>query len=243
VLSGTKLMQRVLNDPTQALALTRPPPAHAYTHTHTHTHIHTPQTHKHARTCRRDTLRASKIMQQRALNNPKIEVLWNSAVDSVGVGRADSSLPLIPSPADEEEQERAAEACWPAPGPLGVAYQPLKHCCSATLFPPHFSHPGKKMHQCYMHQQHPRTNACLQAYGNERGVLGGLKIKNLVSGQVTDLECNGLFFAIGHKPATSFLEGQVRSLLGIFSGSVYMVGVRVRVRVRPPQHGGGRPSG
>ena len=29
---------------------------------------------------RRDTLRASKIMQDRALNNPKIEMLWNSTV-------------------------------------------------------------------------------------------------------------------------------------------------------------------
>ena len=29
---------------------------------------------------RRDTFRASKIMQQRALTNPKIQVLWNSAV-------------------------------------------------------------------------------------------------------------------------------------------------------------------
>jgi thioredoxin reductase (NADPH) len=30
---------------------------------------------------RRDALRASKIMQQRALNNPKIEMAWNSQVD------------------------------------------------------------------------------------------------------------------------------------------------------------------
>jgi thioredoxin reductase (NADPH) len=32
---------------------------------------------------RRDQLRASKIMQQRALNNPKIEVLWNQTVSDV----------------------------------------------------------------------------------------------------------------------------------------------------------------
>jgi len=32
---------------------------------------------------RRDTLRASKIMQDRVLNNPKISVMWNSAVDEV----------------------------------------------------------------------------------------------------------------------------------------------------------------
>lgn len=32
---------------------------------------------------RRDTLRASKIMQERALKNPKINFLWNSAVEQV----------------------------------------------------------------------------------------------------------------------------------------------------------------
>ena len=32
---------------------------------------------------RRDSLRASKIMQERALKNPKIEFIWNSAVDGI----------------------------------------------------------------------------------------------------------------------------------------------------------------
>lgn len=32
---------------------------------------------------RRDELRASKIMQQRALNNPKIEIVWNTLVEDV----------------------------------------------------------------------------------------------------------------------------------------------------------------
>ncbi len=32
---------------------------------------------------RRDTLRASKIMQERAMNNPKIEFIWNAAVDEI----------------------------------------------------------------------------------------------------------------------------------------------------------------
>lgn len=37
---------------------------------------------------RRDEFRASKIMQQRALNNPKIQVIWNSLVDDL-VGEPD----------------------------------------------------------------------------------------------------------------------------------------------------------
>ncbi|GMY21217.1 thioredoxin reductase NTRB-like isoform X2 [Fagus crenata] len=40
-------------------------------------------------------------------------------------------------------------------------------------------------------------------------VLGGLKVKNMVSGEVSDLKVSGLFFAIGHEPATKFLDGQL----------------------------------
>lgn len=79
---------------------------------------------------RRDEFRASKIMQNRALSNPKIEVLWNSSA--------------------------------------------------------------------------------VEAYGEEsKNVLGGLKIKNSVSGEVSDLKVSGLFFAIGHEPATKFLNGKL----------------------------------
>ncbi|KAG6794169.1 hypothetical protein NC652_004544 [Populus alba x Populus x berolinensis] len=76
---------------------------------------------------RRDAFRASKIMQSRALSNPKIEVIWNSVVE--------------------------------------------------------------------------------EAYGER--VVGGLKVKNVVTGEVSDLKVNGLFFAIGHEPATRFLDGQL----------------------------------
>ncbi|KAK1554852.1 hypothetical protein Q3G72_018345 [Acer saccharum] len=79
---------------------------------------------------RRDTFRASKIMQNRALTNPKIDVIWNSVI--------------------------------------------------------------------------------VEAYGDgEKGVLGGLKVKNVVTGEVSDLKVSGLFFAIGHEPATKFLDGQL----------------------------------
>lgn len=76
---------------------------------------------------RRDEFRASKIMQNRALSNSKIEVLWNSVV--------------------------------------------------------------------------------AEAYGER--TLQGLKVKNVKSGNVSGLEVSGLFFAIGHEPATKFLDGQL----------------------------------
>jgi thioredoxin reductase (NADPH) len=43
---------------------------------------------------RRDSFRASKIMQQRALENPKIEVIWDSAVDEVLGDEATSGVRL-----------------------------------------------------------------------------------------------------------------------------------------------------
>ena len=74
-----------------------------------------------------DSFRALKIMQNRALTNPKIRVLWNSVV--------------------------------------------------------------------------------VEAFG-EKG-LGGLKVKNTVTGEVSELKVSGLFFAIGHDPTTKFLWGQL----------------------------------
>ena len=78
---------------------------------------------------RRDELRASKIMQKRAMSNSKIEILWDCVVDS--------------------------------------------------------------------------------AYGNEKGLLGGVKVRNVKTNEITDLPVAGLFFAIGHEPATKFLDGQL----------------------------------
>ncbi|CAD7700182.1 unnamed protein product [Ostreobium quekettii] len=76
---------------------------------------------------RRDALRASKIMQRRALDNPKIEVLWDSVVT--------------------------------------------------------------------------------EAYGDN--LLKGVKIRNVKSGEERDLELSGLFFAIGHDPASQLVQGVV----------------------------------
>lgn len=80
---------------------------------------------------RRDDFRASKIMQARAIENPKIEVL-------------------------------------------------------------------------YSHQT-------VEAYGNEKGYLGGLKVKDLKTDEIKDVKVNGLFFAIGHEPASKFLSGQLKT--------------------------------
>ena len=78
---------------------------------------------------RRDTLRASKIMVDRAQKNPKISWVWDSAIEEVT--------------------------------------------------------------------------------GN--GHVDGVKLKNLKTGAVTPLKCEGVFVAIGHTPTTGFLNGQLKT--------------------------------
>ncbi len=76
---------------------------------------------------RRDTLKASKIMQDRALKNPKIQFLWDTAVEDV-LGQDD---------------------------------------------------------------------------------VTGLKLKNLKTGQSSELKVTGVFVAIGHSPNTKLFKGQL----------------------------------
>jgi len=76
---------------------------------------------------RRDELRASKVMQERALKNPKIEVAWNSVVTEV--------------------------------------------------------------------------------YGDM--AISGVQLTDTQTGETRDVECKGMFVAIGHEPNTAFLDGQL----------------------------------
>ena len=81
---------------------------------------------------RRTEFRASKIMQKRVFDNPKIEILWNhSVVDMIG----------------EPDQ----------------------------------------------------------------GGLTSAKVKHSETGEVSEIKCNGLFLAIGHKPNSDFLNNQLET--------------------------------
>ena len=48
----------------------------------------------------------------------------------------------------------------------------------------------------------------IEAYGDK--LLRGLKLKSTKDDSIMDLPVSGLFFGIGHKPATDFLEGQLK---------------------------------
>jgi thioredoxin reductase len=43
-----------------------------------------------------------------------------------------------------------------------------------------------------------------------QGLLGGVKVKNLKSGEITDLPLSGLFFAIGECTAADLLVDRMR---------------------------------
>ena len=42
-----------------------------------------------------------------------------------------------------------------------------------------------------------------------RGLMTGLNIKNIKSGEEESIEANGLFYAVGHEPATTLFKGQL----------------------------------
>ncbi|MDB5456226.1 MAG: thioredoxin reductase [Caulobacter sp.] len=79
---------------------------------------------------RKDELRAEKILQERLFAHPKIEVIWDSAIDAV-TGDTD---------------------------PMGVT---------------------------------------------------GVRLKNVKTGDLTELACDGVFIAIGHAPASELFKGQL----------------------------------
>ncbi len=60
---------------------------------------------------------------------------------------------------------------------------------------------------------HPKINVIwdseLDEVTGDGKVVTGAKIKNLKTGAVTDLKTDGVFIAIGHKPATELFKGQV----------------------------------
>jgi len=94
---------------------------------------------------RRDALRASKIMQDRAAANPKIAFIWDSVIDEI--------------------------------------------------------------------------------FGEPKGGVSGVRLKNLKTGAVTDFRTDAVFVAIGHQPNTRLFEGQLEmddtGYLKVRSGSTY----------------------
>lgn len=54
-----------------------------------------------------------------------------------------------------------------------------------------------------------RWDAVVSAIKSDQAGVTGVTIKNLKSGQETELACDGVFIAIGHQPNTALFEGQL----------------------------------
>ncbi|KAK0731305.1 hypothetical protein B0H67DRAFT_639715 [Lasiosphaeris hirsuta] len=51
----------------------------------------------------------------------------------------------------------------------------------------------------------------VEVKGDDRGLMSQMVIKNVVSGEQETLEANGLFYAVGHDPATALVKGQLET--------------------------------
>jgi thioredoxin reductase (NADPH) len=94
---------------------------------------------------RRNQLRASKIMQERAFRNPKVAFIWDAVVDEI--------------------------------------------------------------------------------HGEQRSGVSGVRLKNVISGETTEVRTDGVFMAIGHQPNTGIFTGQLEmdelGYLKVRPGSTY----------------------
>jgi len=53
------------------------------------------------------------------------------------------------------------------------------------------------------------SQVVVEASGNDAGMLSSVKLKSTKTGEETSIEVSGLFFAIGHDPATQIFKGQL----------------------------------
>ncbi|MBF0249672.1 MAG: thioredoxin-disulfide reductase [Alphaproteobacteria bacterium] len=97
---------------------------------------------------RRDELRSEKILQTRAFENPKIEIVWDTVLEEILGNKPTIGMSL----------------------PLGGA---------------------------------------LPGAGAEPPGVTGLRLKNVKTGEVSELKVDGVFIAIGHTPNTGLFKGQL----------------------------------
>lgn len=51
----------------------------------------------------------------------------------------------------------------------------------------------------------------VEVKGDAKGLMSQMVVKNVVTGELETMEANGLFYAIGHDPATSLVKGQLET--------------------------------
>ncbi|RSX52152.1 thioredoxin-disulfide reductase [Bifidobacterium goeldii] len=134
---------------------------------------------------RRDQFRASQILVDRAKQNPKITLLTNTIVTAV---RGD----------DEENATSADPAPAAAVNNAGTTTPKLTvGGASLALSTPQAPAIGLNL------------GALSAAQANKPASAAYVELENTVTGERSTLPANGIFVAIGHVPATDFLNGQV----------------------------------
>ena len=132
---------------------------------------------------RRDQLRGSKIMQRRALDNPKISVQWNTEVVDVLGEDVVEALRLRDTVTGEEREERTDGLF------LAIGYKP-----NTDVFRDWLDVDEK---------------GYLVVHDETRTRIEGVRVRNLKTGEESLLPVTGLFIAIGHDPRSELVKGQV----------------------------------
>ena len=110
---------------------------------------------------RRDSFRASKVMADRVINHPVIDIRRNTTLEEI-LGKSEETPTVNNNAAEPIEEDVDLDSPTPA----------------ATI------EEGQK-------------------------VVTGVILKDVTTGETTELKVDAVFVAIGHTPATSFLEGVV----------------------------------
>jgi thioredoxin reductase (NADPH) len=116
---------------------------------------------------RRDSFRASRVMANRVIDHPLIEIRWNTTLEQI-LGTSVASEEQQPTVIDEAEEE------------------------DVDLDTP--------------------TSSEAASTGDgaaEQMIVTGALLRNVNTGERTEIKVDAVFVAIGHTPATSFLEGVV----------------------------------
>jgi len=114
---------------------------------------------------RRDSFRASKVMADRVIQHPIIDILWNTTLEEI-LGESQSSPTANANVAEEIEEDLDVDLDSPTP-------------------------------------------AVATEMEDSEKVVRGAVLRNVNTGETTELKVDAVFVAIGHTPATSFLEGIV----------------------------------
>merc|ERR1712176_1743679 len=142
---------------------------------------------------RRDTFRASKVLADRVLNHPNIDVQWNTTVQRILNKKEMMTMTKEDSNSDDKKKKKAIKN-------RGVnddddSVQDLDEEDSKE--------------EEVVDVIEDDDDAENVAVDDAMNVVSGAVVRDVTTGEERTLRCNALFVAIGHKPNTDFLQNIV----------------------------------